>query len=275
MIRFLHFLDIQTDGGPETNKTLVWIKRGIEMAAEEAGFRPIYNLLSPQDDLVFAPEDGETVGVLLLGPPSKEAAKKLMKLPCCWVMTGCFSPEWGDQVMPDHREVGQLAARYLVSKKHKHIAFLQFGPRQRVHRFWLEGFGHEMEKYPDVKWSIVSNGDTPEGIRSFHFDKMTDQLISNLKKCKPLPTGVFIDQDQTLFTLYPKLVKAGLTPGKNLDVIICDNIHAYRQELPFEYKSIDVHFELVGRMAVGQLLWRIKNPQFAPQIRSLVQPELE
>jgi DNA-binding LacI/PurR family transcriptional regulator len=274
LIRFINFMDLQADGA-EVNQTLVPIKRGIESAAEEAGFRPVYNTYSFDDTVTFFPEEGETAGIVLLGRrPSKNTEETLRKYPCCWVMTGDWGPSWGDQVMPDHREVGRLAARELVSKGHKQVALLRFGPRDRVHRFREEGFEYEMERFPEVKWSVVHSGEGPEGSAIFRLDEAIERLAENLKKCSPRPTGVFVDQDRTLFLLYPKLLKAGMAPGKKLEIISCNNLDVYRRQLPFEYKSIDVHFELVGRLSIGQLLWRMKNPGISSQVRSLMLPEL-
>lgn len=276
IILFLHFLDVRVDAGDlETNKTMVLIKRGVDLAAEAAGFRMVYNVYGPGDDVNFSSEEGEIAGIVLVGAhPATEAEKILRKYPCCWVMTAVQSPEWGDQVMPDHREVGRLAARYLVSKGHENIAMLQFGSLDRVHRFREEGFGYELAKFPEVKWSVIDCGQVPEERFAHHWDTLAERLVENIKKSSPRPTGIFVDQDRTLWMLYPKLLRAGLIPGDDFEVISCNNMDVYRSQLPFEYKSIDVHFEMVGRMGVGQLLWRMQNPGFPPQTRSLVLPEL-
>lgn len=275
VVRFFHFIDEETDGEVESNKTLVMIKRGVETATEEAGFRSIYDVRSSKDGIALPPEEGETIGAVLLGSPSPQAEKILRKLPCCWVMTGAGSPDWGDQVMPDHREVGRLAARYLVERGHERIVLLRYGPRDRVHRFREEGFEYEMNRFPDVKWKVVDSGVMPEGPTTFlSSEEMLETLTKNLKTCSLKPTGVFVDQDRTLLMLYPKLLKAGLVLGENLDVISCNNMDIYRRQLPFEYKSIDVHFEMVGRLGVGQLLWRMQNPGISSQVRSLMLPEL-
>lgn len=276
VIRFLYFLDVRVDGGdPETNKTMVLIKRGVDLAAEAAGFRTAYNVYGPGDDVIFSPEDGEVAGVVLIGNrPPPAAEKTLRQYPCCWVMTAVQSPEWGDQVMPDHREVGRLAARYLVEKGHQNIAMLQFGPRDRVHRFREEGFGYEVGKFPKVNWSVVDCGCVSDEAFAPHWDSLAERLVENIKRTSPQPTGIFVDQDRTLWMLYPKLLRAGLVPGDDFEVISCNNLDVYRNQLPFEYKSIDVHFEMVGRLGVGQLLWRLQNPGFSPQARSLVLPEL-
>jgi DNA-binding LacI/PurR family transcriptional regulator len=275
LIRFLNFLDVHADAA-EVNQTLVLIKRGLETAAEDAGFRLSYNMHGFEDQVVFLPEEGETAGIALVGlRPSKQTEELLKKYPCCWVMTGNWSPTWGDQVMPDHREVGRLAARYLVNQGHKSIVMLRHGSRDRVHRFREEGFEYEMERFPSVKWSVIDSGVMPDDPAVFHpEDELLEALAGNLKRCVLRPTGVFVDHDRTLAKLYPKAVKAGLALGKEIEVISCNNMGIYRCQLPFDYKSIDVHFELIGRLCVGQLLWRMKNPGFSSQVRSLMLPEL-
>ena len=273
VIRFIQFLDIHTEVAPEMNKTLVLIKRGVEAATEESGFRSVYNIYDSEDNLTFAPEDGETAGVVLLGcRPKKKTEEMLRKYPCCWVMTGLWSPAWGDQVMPDHREAGRLAARYLADRGHRNIALLRFGRRNRVHRFRVEGFEYEMRAFPEIEWSIIENEMEQEGFKSQN--EQVQKLVDQLTNLSPQPTGLFVDQDRTLLMLYPELEKSGLIPGENIEIISCNNIGVYRKQLPFEYKSIDVHFELIGRLSIGQLLWRMKNPGVTSQVRSLMLPAL-
>ena len=274
IIRLLYFLDLETDG-TEINQTLVLIKRGAEMAAESAGFRLVYDMHDPSDDLSWGTEEGETVGVVLLGSrPSKKTEELLKKLPCCWVMTGSFSPEWGDQVMPDHREVGRLAARYLVERGHKKLVLLRLGVRDRVHRFREEGFAYELESVPDVEWTEVKSEADPESGGFVSRQELLDELVENLTNCALRPTACFVDTDRNLLSLYSRLTKAGIIPGKDIELVSCNNMEVYRRKLPCEYESIDVHFELIGRMGVGQLVWRIKNPDVLDRTRTLILPEL-
>ncbi len=275
LIRFLHFLDLNTEESPEMNMTLVLIKRGVEAAAEEAGFRSVYNIYGPEDNVVFLSEEGETGGIVLLGNrPSQKAEETLRKYPCCWVMTGVWNPDWGDQVMPDHREVGRLAAHYLASNGHKHVALLRSATRDHlVHRLREEGFACEMRgNFPDVQWSVIDGGQKPNELSLDWMDRMIEKLSGNLENGMPAPSGVFFDQDRTLFVLYPKLERAGLVPGENLEIISCNNMENYRRQLPFEYKSIDIQFELIGRLSVAQLLWRMKNPKVSSRVRPLILP---
>ena len=274
IIRFIHFLDIETDG-TEINQTLVLIKRGAELAAEKAGYRLVYNIHGSEEDLSWGTDEGETMGVILLGcRPSKKTEALLKKTPCCWVMTGIYSPPWGDQVMPDQREVGRLAARYLVERGHKRLVLLRLGTRDRVHRFREEGFAYELESTPDVKWIEVKSEASSGSNLLLAREDLLDELVENLKGCELRPTACFIDTDRTLLSLYSRLVKAGIVPGKDIEMVSCNNMEVYRRQLPCEYESIDVHFELIGRMGVGQLIWRIKNPNTSCRVRSLVLPEI-
>lgn len=69
--------------------------------------------------------DDATNGILPHGAlPSGDVENLLRKQPNVWLMRNRQRPHWGDQVMPDGFEVGHLAARYLVERGHRHLAFL-------------------------------------------------------------------------------------------------------------------------------------------------------
>jgi DNA-binding LacI/PurR family transcriptional regulator len=276
-IRFLHFMDPAMDGS-ETNYTLLPIKNGVNAAAAEAGMKVVYDVLGPDDKALPAAFDGgKTAGAVLLGHrPSASLEAELREIPCCWMMTGIVSPPWGDHVMPDHREVGAMAARYLAERGHKKIAMIQLCSGDRVHRFREEGFRHEMEAYPEVEWTSLSGTDNlSDAVPGFVSESvLAEGVVERIKAEKEPFTGCFFDHDRTLFVLYPKLVKAGILPERDLDVLSCNKLEVYRRQLPFAFPSIDVHFETVGAMSVAQILWRIRHPETAARARTLVLPDL-
>lgn len=272
VIHFLYFIDSGSTHS-ESNPTLILIKKGIEKAVKELGFRLIYNIHNYDDELNFDSHD-EPVGFVLIGKsPSLANEKFLRQFPCCWVMTGASTADWADRVMPDHREVGRLAVRYLLERGHKHLAHIRLGKFYRIHRFREEGFEYEANKNPDIKWQNINLDDIDKTDKSFSFDsERIECLIKKLQACSPMPTGCFIDGDNSLLQLYPKLIQAGIMPGKDIDIVSCNNIEIYRKLIPFEYTSIDVHFSLIGQMAVNQLYWRINHPDIDTRMRNFVLP---
>lgn len=275
VIRLLHFLDPNM-GMQDSNETFLLLKRGAEASANAAGYRLAYNVYASGDEVVFEAEEGRTAGLLLMGEhPSEKTVEKLRAYPSCWVMAGPWSPDWGDHVMPDHQEVGRLAARYLLDRKHRNVAFVAPFLDDRINRFRLEGFQYEIKTDPQVNWTVVSSGDTYNGAVDMDYSlSALDHLAKNLAASEFKPDAIFIDNDATLFLIYPALIRLGIMPGRDFEVVSCNCIDMCRRQLPFEFRSIDVHFELIGRLGVGQLLWRINNPGILPRVRSLVLPEL-
>ena len=274
-IRFLNFLNPAADAS-DINETFLLLKRGIVTAANAAGFSVSYHTVGPDDEMDFDPGEGATKGVILLGcRPPEEMENVLSKMPCCWAMAGSWGSDWGDQVMPDHQEVGRLAARYLLRKGHKTVVSLEAWPDERIHRFREAGFEHELKAEPEVQWTVIDGKQGCEGFGGFPSEYFIfEQLAKNLVNCSPRPTACFVDSDRVLFYVYPHLARLGFVPGRDFEVISCNCTKTYRQQLPFDFRSIDVHYELIGQMSVMQLLWRMKNPQVSTRVRSLVLPEL-
>lgn len=275
VIRFIYFVDVGLEGA-EVNHTLMLIKRGVQSAVEQAGYRFVYHMFFVNEEIAFDSDEGVTAGVVLLGEcPSRQAERLLRNFPCCWVMTGSWSPTWGDQVMPDHREVGRMAARCLTEQGCVRMKLLRLEGNMRVHRFREEGFAYELSKLEGVSWSQISGdaGDEEHVVIDSENERL-ERLVARLAACDPLPDGFFVDCDRTLQLLYPRLLRAGIVPGEDMKMVSCNNMEVCRSQLPFDYKSIDVHFEHIGKMAVAQVVWRISNPAPAPRSRILVLPEL-
>lgn len=272
LLRFIRFLDPRAEaGGP--NEDFLRLKAGIETAAETAGYRMSFHAINQHDDLSFHPDEPEAQGYVLMGPrPTGKTSRLLQKKPCCWAMAGTWSPDFGDQIMPDHYEVGRMAARYLLAQGCTQIAMLEAWPEDRFHRFRERGFALEMESASFKNWQILRGHDPDHEPGITSNPMMAERLVEHLVACDPRPDGCFIDGDRTLFMMYPRLKKLGFLPQRDVHLISCNPGTIYREQLPFEYPSIDVQYGLIGELCVAQLLWRIAHPQRHPQIRSLVLP---
>lgn len=276
IIQFLHFIDPKIES-PDENASLLPIKEGVNRAAAEANVRVAYDVLSTNDTVLPTPlGGGAVVGVLLLGgEPSPQAARALRNAPCCRMMTAHNAPQWGDQVMPDHREVGAMAARHLMERGHTRIEMLALNSHGRLHRLREEGFRQEMDRHPQVSWSattVIPESDTPLIVKD-HEDVLNPWFHEKFVEDPTPPTAIFVDHDRTLCLAYSRLAKGGLVPGRNIGMVSCNNLKHFRESLPVDFNSIDVHFETVGRMSVAQLLWRHRNQDNARSC-TLVMPDL-
>jgi len=99
-------------------------------------------------------------------------------------------------------------------------------------------------------------------------------LVKALKKKRPRTDGVFVPGDGEAAIFHPLLLKHGLMPGKDLQLISCNNEHSHLAGLDPRPATIDIRFETIGRLGVSQLLWRIANPAVPGRARTTVEPVL-
>ena len=90
---------------------------------------------------------------------------------------------------------------------------------------------------------------------------------------QPRPTGIFFPADMLTSVAYPLLYERGIVPGRDLDVVSCNNEEILLNNLHPKPAVIDIHAAAVGYRAVEQLLWRIEHP-LEPKMKSLIDPEL-
>jgi DNA-binding LacI/PurR family transcriptional regulator len=101
-------------------------------------------------------------------------------------------------------------------------------------------------------------------------DAVVDQLISAEGG---MPTGLFIPRDVITIGVYRSLRARGLKPGRDIDIISCDNTPAL-DALEVRPATIDIRPEEIGRRAVEQLLWRIGNRDAPMNVTALVEPQI-
>jgi DNA-binding LacI/PurR family transcriptional regulator len=97
--------------------------------------------------------------------------------------------------------------------------------------------------------------------------------VSELAVMQPRPSALFSTGDGILPLLYPLLLTAGIQPGKDIEIVSCNNEEPLLRELHPRPVEIELHTRLIGRRAVEQLLWRRQNP-LAPRTCILLAPEL-
>jgi len=219
-------------------------------------------------------QSGGYVGFLLLGnPPHKSVQAFLKKKPCCWLMNNPWTPTWGDHVMPDHREVGMLAADYLISHRVKNPAVIKLGCADRVTALRQEGFAYAGAKAGVPVLSLAAEGQlVGEGV-PYPEEVYVDEIVEGIKQMNPRPDGFFIDCDRSLATLYPVMVREKLIIPKKTVLIGCNNQQLYLKGIRPHPATIDVHFEQIGRIGVSQLLWRAQNAD-CRRLRTLISPSL-
>jgi DNA-binding LacI/PurR family transcriptional regulator len=214
-------------------------------------------------------------GVLLVGklepvvPP--EEAKRLQRLPAAVWLLHEHGEELGlfDHVVYNNHTVGRIAAQYLADRGHKHLAFLNTRPEHPGFVLRRQVFAREAHRLGADVAELVSPLDRPRS----QMEAMAE-LADAFAQLGPRPTGLFVPNDRQLPLLYMALAAHGITPGKNLDVISCDNDEEVLAQLNPRPATIELNWGLVGERAVEQLIWRRQHRDVRSRITTTIDPFL-
>jgi DNA-binding LacI/PurR family transcriptional regulator len=248
--------------------------RGVE--AELAEHAMTLNLVFTQDAASVPPAIRHDLpdGLLLHGaPPTGEAEQLYRGLPVVWLMANRVQPSFGDQVMPNSEAIGQLAAEYLVGRGHRRLAMLN------IRHGWF--YDIRANAFESSAAALGASSEIltckPQGEEHTDGDPSTRlaHLMERYLALSPRPTGLFVvDEPQTL-AFYSLLQRHGIRPGKDVECIACNNENKeYLSALDPRPASIDIRLELIGRLAVNSLLWRMDHHDVPGRIITEVDPLL-
>src|SRR4051812_45460546 len=123
-IAFLVFGTSGSQPAPAFEKLL----RGVSGASSQRDLSLIFSFVSDLAELPPRISDRRVDGILLHGErPSAGLQARLRSIPTVWLMANRQKPLWGDQVMPDNTAIGELAAKHLLQRGHRHVAYLSSG----------------------------------------------------------------------------------------------------------------------------------------------------
>lgn len=215
-------------------------------------------------------------GFLLVGAqPDERVRAFLKKKPCCWLMNNPWRPDWGDHVMPNHREVGMMAAQYLLRHRARHPAMVKLGLFDRVLASRQEGFFYRLKQEKMSGVSIVGEGLLSIGDPSPYPEaSFVDEIVDKIKKISPRPDGFFMDCDHALSVLYPVLLREKLIVPGRTPLIGCNNQQLFLKGVDPLPATMDVHYDMVGLLGASQLAWRIKHQEQVQRVHSLIAPTL-
>ncbi len=215
-------------------------------------------------------------GLLLHGAvPSPDVQAKLAKIPAVWLMTNRKRPTWGDQVMPNHYEIGKLAAEYLQNRGHKHLAFLNMDASHWAFQLYYHAFAAAAEQL-DIS---VARVDETGGENVDHWFKYApetvERLVERYLSMNPRPTGLMVADDMQTALVQPVLQRKGVKigPGK-VEIISVNNELPYLIGLRPWPTVVDIRASVIGARGLSQLRWRMENPDVPDHIVMLVQPHL-
>jgi DNA-binding LacI/PurR family transcriptional regulator len=220
--------------------------------------------------------DSSVHGLLLHGEiPSPEVQTKLGKIPAVWLMGNHQRPTWGDQVMPNHYEVGSLAAEHLHALGHQHLVFMNMDSQHWPFRLYYQAFAAAAEQR-GVSVTRVDDVIKPGTDYWFKYDQSTiEGIVDRYLALSPRPTGIMIADDMQAAMIQPVLQRKGVKVGPGeVEIVSVNNEQPYLIGLNPRPTVVDIRASAIGQRGVAQIRWRIKHPEVTDRIMMLVQPEL-
>ncbi|MFA5687886.1 MAG: LacI family DNA-binding transcriptional regulator [Kiritimatiellales bacterium] len=256
----------------EISSTILEIKQAINETAAQKGMRTDMHIISRYDALPDEILNLNPDGVILAGwRPEKILADRLRERNCCWVLDNMFRPEWGDQVLPDHEEVGHLAADYFMQHNCRRVISINLRPQNRISMLRDHGV---RASNPLFEYTTLAAG---EGFSEFPYTRPAetyiDEITEKYRQIKKKPDGIFIDSDFDAALLIPHFNKNKI-PLTGITLLSSDKQDAVLKNLRPRPATIDVHFKRIGEIAVGHLYDRIHSKVPLPRIRTLVAPSI-
>jgi DNA-binding LacI/PurR family transcriptional regulator len=215
-------------------------------------------------------------GVLLFGEThDPELIRQLNGIPVVQLMHAAHPNERWDRVTYDNTRLGVMAAQYLQSRGHRYAAFIGHICGRDDIALQQRGIDFKAVMSADgghVHLMIRDLLHVTDRIHTVHRGVM-DSIVDEMLEFSPRPTAVFTEADMVAQALYPALQARGIRPGRDFDVISCNNERPLLAALRPRPATLDIHAGEIGRRAVQRLLWRIHNPD-QPVETILIEPSL-
>jgi LacI family transcriptional regulator len=231
----------------------------------------IFAHVESPDAMPPAVKAGNVDGILGYGQfPEGAVTPKLKKIPAVWMMSRSdIKPDaWGDRVRPDHDAIGKLAAQYLLDRGHKHLAYMNPDADVRIYQDRMQSFRMAVASVSGVAMDVYGTTGTQD------LDEEAERLVDLWMKASPRPTGLFVPVDRVTVRVHQNLVRRGIRPGRDVDIVSCDREKELLSLASPTPASIDLHRTTIARLAVEQLFWRMKNGMNSPSVVITVTPTL-
>jgi DNA-binding LacI/PurR family transcriptional regulator len=252
--------------------------RGVSMGASRHELNLNFHHVGDPDRLPLRAIEQGIDGILLHGAaPQGEARERLRHLPTVWLMGNARRPDWGDQVLPDAYQIGELAAKYLMQRGHRRLAFFNL----EAGHWSLRVYGHAFASTAQDAGAHVdrleqASVSSTEYWHDYSVDAV-DSLVKKFLALSPRPTGIFVADDMQVAMLQPALQKHGVELGQDaaaglVEIISCNNEQPYLVGLQPKPAVVDIRVESIGRRGVEQLLWRLDHPEVTERIITAIEP---
>lgn len=210
---------------------------------------------------------GNVDGILGYGQfPPEAVTPTLREIPAVWMMsrTDDAMDPWGDRVKPDHLAIGSQAAKHLLSRGHRAVAYMNPDVDLAAYQQRFLGFRQVVESVGIHLQTFAVSGTTDLNVEA-------EQLVKQYLSASPRPTGVFVPVDRITLRVYRELERngvrvGGVHPGRDVEIVSCDNERDLLSLMHPSPVSVDLNRSTIARLAVERLLWRMKNGTSSPPV---------
>jgi len=237
----------------------------------------------PDDPLPQALRSGNVDGILGYGQFPKDAlaaCPRLRQIPAVWMMTRADSQldEWGDRVQPDNSSIGLLAAKHLIARGHRRLAYFNPNVRLAVYRQRLANFMTEAQlSAPDATVRVYAADPVAGDDINLDVQRVVDEYLAT--PADERATALFVPVDRVTLRVYRQLERAGVRVGpgggQEVEIVSCDNEQELLSLMHPAPPSIDINRTTIARLAVERLWWRMKNGMRSPSVVTTVSPTLD
>lgn len=245
-----------------------------EAAAREGVSVWLGNIHDEQDVAAMVKAVGAD-GVLLAGVESLPGiSRQSIGKPVVWLTS--HADAGADAILPGNESAGNMAAKYLMERDHQSLAFFNADDKNPSYQARGEAFVKCADSKGVRVQQIVFN-ESCVSDEEITMAILEDRVASGIKKllaCDSRPTGCFVPSDLMTALVYRELNCCGVTPGKDIEIISCDNEEAYLAGLSPRPATIDIAGEERGRRAVYELLVQSRFPDEQRPVQLTVEPQL-
>lgn len=250
--------------------------QGAESICQNEGHSLLFFRASTPGPLARFLKQHPCQGLLLVGEGACPWLTEVIgDLPNVWLTSHALGRE--DVVLSGNELIGRLAARYLLDRGHRNLAFLATEADNPSHTYRGEMFAYAATAQGATCDTFVSHPNRTAQCPTPTLETIEARLaeqIDRLVTHTPRPTGVFLPSDLLAALAYRHLRRHGLEPGRDIDLIAVDNEAPYRAGLYPRPATIDIGARSRGERGVAQLLWQIRYPDQTRGVQIVIEPLL-
>lgn len=258
---------------------------GVELAMAAEGMNLMLANVPNADRVPVFLAKNQVDGLILKSPllgdlrlcANPTLVEAINRVPHVWLLGKPDSGE-GDVCGTDFDMGARIGVEYLYARGHRRIGYLH--PRQGQTR--SEGLKRALSGHVQrLKMTVQYFEKTQNELVKWPLPAVTRpvEVLPLLERWKALPaeerpTAIIVSADSIAVQLYAAMRQLGIRVGTDLSILSFNHEKPIVMGLNPALTTLDIRAEAIGRRAVQQLFWRIRNASENIPTKILVEPRL-